>query len=69
MSLPSGQDVARAMSDRLFKDEELKVGKVTTLTEDDALPSIDPIWRSISNGSSIGCVAARSAYSPSESSG
>jgi hypothetical protein len=43
MGLPSGQDVAKAMSDRPLKDEELKVGKATTLTEYDALPNIDPI--------------------------
>jgi hypothetical protein len=69
MSLPSGQDVARAMSDRPLKDEELKVGKATTLTEYDALPNIGLIWRSISNGSSAGGVADRSAYSPGGSSG
>jgi hypothetical protein len=39
MGLPSGQDVA-AMRDRLLKDEELKVGKATVLTESDALPNI-----------------------------
>lgn len=43
MSLPSGQDVARAMSYQPLKDEELKVGKATTLAEYDVLPCIASI--------------------------
>jgi Animal haem peroxidase len=43
MSLPSGQDVARAMSYQPLKDEELKVGKATTQAEYDPLPSIAQI--------------------------
>jgi Animal haem peroxidase len=43
MSLPSGQDVARAMGYTPLKDEELKVGKATTADEFKALQSIATI--------------------------
>ncbi len=43
MSLPSGQDIARAMSYQPLKDEDLKVGKATNIADYDRLPSIAAI--------------------------
>ncbi len=43
MSLPSGQDVARAMGYQPLKEEELRVGKATTIDDFDKLPTVASI--------------------------
>jgi hypothetical protein len=43
MSLPSGQDVARAMGYQPLNDKDLKVGKATAAQDFDALDSIDRV--------------------------
>ncbi|RRB18079.1 peroxidase family protein [Larkinella knui] len=45
MSLPSGQDVARAMGLTPLKDEELKVGKATNALEYNNLPTLRSIHK------------------------
>jgi hypothetical protein len=43
MGLPSGQDVARAMGYEPLKDQQLKVGKATSIDEYDKLPHVQSI--------------------------
>ncbi|MGE0825278.1 MAG: heme peroxidase family protein [Candidatus Binatia bacterium] len=48
MSLPSGQDVARAMGLEPLHDEELRVGKATTAKEFESLPTLVSIHKEFS---------------------